>query len=553
MSYGNMTEVRLLNVPLENDYVHTLHFASVSEQTEYFMSKQVGNLRGTDFSYQRKDNIIRYPAQYDRLLGCNYVMYKNSAYSSKWYYAFITDLAYVDDGRTDISIETDVMQTWLFDYDVKSSFIEREHVNDDTYGKHTFHEGLELGEYICKNHAKVGYGGSDLAVVVGVTEDTEGKQVSGTMYNNVYSGLKYYSFHHKMTGENGIDALNTFLDSYGDGKVEAIKCMFLAPENIATVREGNTIAGKNTTDKWYVNVPDGGSINTNISFNKVIDGYSPDNNKLLCYPYRYILATNNNGASAVYNYEDFYTKPYSDNDTKTVVTPSFEIEGCLTPGCSVRMIPRNYKGASVNDEEGLNLGKFPILNWTSDYFTNWLTQNGVNIGVSALGGVISTGIGVGAILAGAMASPVTGGSSLLTGLAVAGSITSGVMGVASTIGEVTKASIVPAQSSGNLNNGDVITASGENDFHFYEMCIKGEYARIIDNYFNMYGYKVNRVGVPRTGHRQTHWYIKTIDVNIDGAIPTTDLNKIKECYNRGITFWKNAEVYGNYGLPNNTV
>jgi hypothetical protein len=66
----------------------------------------------------------------------------------------------------------------------------------------------------------------------------------------------------------------------------------------------------------------------------------------------------------------------------------------------------------------------------------------------------------------------------------------------------------------------------------------------------MFGYKVNRVKVPNKAHRGRYWFTKTIDVNIDGAIPMEDMQKIKDCYNRGITFWRNETVYQNYSAPN---
>ena len=47
-----------------------------------------------------------------------------------------------------VEIETDVWQSWMFDITFKNSFIEREHVNDDTFGLHTVPEGLDTGEYI---------------------------------------------------------------------------------------------------------------------------------------------------------------------------------------------------------------------------------------------------------------------------------------------------------------------------------------------------------------------------------------------------------------------
>ena len=82
------------------------------------------------------------------------------------------------------------------------------------------------------------------------------------------------------------------------------------------------------------------------------------------------------------------------------------------------------------------------------------------------------------------------------------------------------------------------------------MSIKNEYARIIDGYFDMFGYKTNVVKVPNTNHRARWWYTKTIDVNIDGNIPNDDMQKIKNAYNNGITFWRNASEIQNYSLSN---
>ena len=73
---------------------------------------------------------------------------------------------------------------------------------------------------------------------------------------------------------------------------------------------------------------------------------------------------------------------------------------------------------------------------------------------------------------------------------------------------------------------------------------------VIDKYFDMFGYKVNRVKLPNKAHRGRWWYTKTIDVNIDGAIPNDDLNKIKDVYNKGITFWRNSDEIQNYSLSN---
>ena len=86
---------------------------------------------------------------YDDVLPYNYVMYQNTNYSNKWFFAFITDIKFFSEGKTDIYIETDVMQTWMFDIEIKKSFVEREHCSYDGIGYNTQPENVQLGEYIC--------------------------------------------------------------------------------------------------------------------------------------------------------------------------------------------------------------------------------------------------------------------------------------------------------------------------------------------------------------------------------------------------------------------
>ena len=64
---------------------------------------------------------------------------------------------------------------------------------------------------------------------------------------------------------------------------------------------------------------------------------------------------------------------------------------------------------------------------------------------------------------------------------------------------------------GDLNYGDIVTASNNNNFKFYRMSVRQEYAKIIDNYFSMYGYSINEVKIPNITGR-TNWnYVKTIE------------------------------------------
>ena len=536
-----VTEVRLLNVPLENDYLHTLFFGSKADQQEYFLGKSTANRTYSNITFQRKNNFIRIPDYYDNLLNYNYVMYKNS---NKWFYAFITDIEYISDGLTEVHIETDVIQTWFFDYNVKTSFVEREHVNFDGIGYNTVPEQVEHGEYICNRHSKAGICeddallGDGLAIIIGSTREYSGANAKGDKYGGIYSGICYFAFNHDTDGINRVD--DFLSEAANDGSTDSVVCMFLAPKKMIRYEEISGIIERSTPYFLAINSPDEISeINVKIDMtDKTLDGYTPRNKKLLTYPYRYLLASNNSGSSVVYQYEHFYSKM---NGVTTGTDPRFRLDGSLCPGCSIRMVPINYKGEFRNDEEGINLGKFPVLNWTSDVYTNWLTQNAVNIGISTAGSVVSILGGVGLMFTGAGA------------LAGAGAVMSGITGVASTMGEVYSHSLQPPQAEGNINSGDVITATGNNDFHFYDMSIKSEYAVIIDGYFDMYGYKVNKVKKPYSNHRMNYWYTKTIDVNIDGAIPMKDLQAIKNCYNKGITFWRNPDNIGDYSVNNEII
>lgn len=146
------TDIRLLKTPFEIDNRNQLTFANVGAQTSYFLS--LPHLEEDNCSYQRKDNVIRFPAHIDNIINYNYVMYKNENYTNKWFYAFITNMEYLNDNVTLISIATDCFQTWQFDIVYKKMFVEREHVSNDEIGLHTVPEGLETGEYICNSHYK---------------------------------------------------------------------------------------------------------------------------------------------------------------------------------------------------------------------------------------------------------------------------------------------------------------------------------------------------------------------------------------------------------------
>lgn len=94
---------------------------------------------------------------------------------------------------TNIYIETDVFQTWQFDFIYKRSFVEREHVNDDTIGLHTIPEGIETGEYIQDDYDQLD--DFHLVWIVRAEKNLNGSNIYGHNYGGIYySGCAYMCF-----------------------------------------------------------------------------------------------------------------------------------------------------------------------------------------------------------------------------------------------------------------------------------------------------------------------------------------------------------------------
>ena len=153
------SEVRLIkNVPFSNNYKNVIQFNDKTSQENYF--KGLPNIVTDDFKYVRNNGTIKVPYFRDEILEYNYLMFKNKAYGNKYFYAFITNISYINPNTSAISFELDVFQTWFMDVQFKPSYIEREHCqrwnSDGTPVINTIPEGLDYGsEYVYKGHTRL--------------------------------------------------------------------------------------------------------------------------------------------------------------------------------------------------------------------------------------------------------------------------------------------------------------------------------------------------------------------------------------------------------------
>lgn len=505
------TTIKLLrNVPLDNTYKNTLFFSNADAQTNYFASLNPQNF--ANYTYQRVNKgVCNVGIKADSIYNCNYMMFQNSNHGTKWFYAFITSVEYVNETVSQITFEIDVMQTWLFDFTLKHSFVEREHSVTDSIGDNIVAENLTTGEYMYDDYQAIDQDFTDLGIVVGVS-DTDVS--TGNKYDGVFSGLTLYFFN----PNNSLDELTAFgeLIMYYADHPDSIVMMYMCPSKLISGVDNDYKIVNQSTARQYNYVMDS-------AWSKpAFGGYTPKNKKMYTYPYQYFHVDNGAGHSLCLRYEFF-----------EALTPVLHVAGTMTPPVKVICLPCSYKGVPDHSElggyteltnESITLESFPQCMWVTDAFTAWFAQNSVPM-------LLNTLVGVGASVA--MANPLPIASS------VAGSLSG-----------VYQASMRADISKGSLSNGSVNTARLKNNFNKARVRVTEQYAKVIDEYFTMFGYQTNRVKVPNISARPYFNYVKTIDCVVVGSVPADDIKKICSIHDKGVTYWKNGANVGNYSLNN---
>lgn len=571
------TTIYLIKAPIEADQLNIIKFANQTAQLNYFLS--LPHLTLTNATYQRDDGVIRFSANAEDIRDYNYCIYQNTAYGNKWVYAFITSIEYYSNDSCGVSLTTDYWNTWQHDITFRQCFVEREHVNDDTFGLHTIPEGLEYGDYICNGVQQAIYADPEnansmmIAFQVTTTDvspnDGHGVDVfpesTANIHNGIPQGCLIFGVPYSQNASAQISTITGYYDAAGKG--DAIVSIFLIPRACCAwtlVNNDHGVAGR-PAEMENLYVPnDSMTANTllgpEVVRNTSLDGYVPHNNKLFCAPYNALYLTNNAGADCTYQYELFNGNP------------TFSVQGALEQGGAIKIYPLNSKKSAglpavTGDgwNEGLPGGKLPVLSWKSDYYLNWQAVNGTNIeiqaglaaanwGVSMLGGMVGGAVGSnpvmkdGAVQGGASGSDLVGAGGGMLGSTLG--LADQVRGIAQ---QIRQAEMVPPTAKGNVSAGSLALACGEMRFTFRKMSIRAEYARIIDSYFDAFGYKVSAFKVPNITGRANWNYVKTIGCNITGNVPQVAIEGIKAIFNTGTTVWHNTSTFMDYSQNNSIV
>lgn len=528
MAVKTGTVIIAKNIKLDKSYKDVLDYTE-SEMLSLINTNKVAE--STNCSFIRVgENVIDTNFSYGDALKCNYMAMQNPLYSNKWFFAFIDSIEYISDGNARIHYTIDEFSTWFDYWDPKTCFVIREHVTNDAIGLHTIPEGLETGEYISTMLQPDNYSYGDGSVCYCVTTSDSAFTGYTTFGKNVPSGFYYQAF-------TTVSGVQDFIKSLDDDSI--VNAVFVCPKDFFT----------GWTEQSGIN----GQVSTSVRFtlnSKIIDvptvgylgnEYYPKNNKLKCFPYSFLQVSNHSGTIVNYNWEDFNLLTIeSENKVQ------FSLGCALTPGCSGYAYPINYKNILNDYDDGITFGKYPVGGWSSDTYTNWLTQNGVNTSIGVVGGVVAAGIGI-------ASAAVTGGTSL----AITAAVLRGGMSIASSVGAIYQHSLAPDQARGNTNVGDYNFGYNWLSLEFKRITIKDEYARMIDDYFTRMGYKVNTLKIPNQTGRDYWNYVQIgAEENIGYStvekmsVPASSMEIINNIYRRGVTIWHNHVNIGNYALDN---
>lgn len=527
------TDLRLLSVPLTAGDGQQMDFATAAAQATYFQGKTVKTY--ADFTYQRKDQYIRVPEDAEKLYNCNYVMYRNTGHGTKWFYAFITKIEFINQNCAHIFIETDAFQTWLFDFSFKQCMVIREHTPTDNAYEHTLPEPIQTGDI------REIYRYNALPFSISAKTDTEfdanyrvifclseaygNTELIANMFGGVPKSVYYY----------GVDRANVraFTNAIVSAALaDAIIAVYPVPIGgltwTAVDNPPDNVPYYLPSDKARqtvtVSTPTGSTISGVGNFK---------NKKMLCYPYHFYRLHSANGRS-------IDIKPQDVNNIASTNQITFQsvFSGAVSPSLIITPEYYRYNNYGTQSENGANFDysldftDFPQIAVKTDVYQNYIALNQSGITLQKAQMITGFIAGAAGLAAGSSAGLQSAAGSALSYAA-----------------KMSDMERIPDKVQGTVQ-GNALLRSGLCGVFVSEMCVKQEYFALADNYFTMYGYHVSELKVPQFKSRPNHNYLQTQNCDIVGDIPADDAKKLRGMFDSGLTVWHDPAHFGDYSRNN---
>ncbi len=590
------TNIRLLTgIPFHNDYKNTRWFDTKSEQTNYFLNKPTSYTK-SDHTFQRIEDrhFIKVDKSIDELWGTNYLMFQNSLYNSKWFYAFVTKLEYVNPTNTKVYFQIDVFQTWLFEMNFKPSFVMREHCDlwneDGTPIENTIDEGLNYGTNYDTVSVEHWRPFSDIFFLVIVSQSGihyENKTPDATI-NAIPQPLTYYVHPFKLDGTAlevgvgnqvyGLAPLAQMLNriATNDETVNNIASMYVTDFVGKDMTITNGVPSFSDEEFEWVRVGGGDvsqadwlTIKVNYireydpithNFGNKYSGFKPvKESKLLMYPYTVTLLDDFKGNRIELRNEYIEGQDLKITARGSIGTSnkvSYSVVDYLTEGIQndkERLIVSLEHSLINNDPNDI-----PII---SDFLSAYLQGNKNQIDNQKQAIMLNGSFG--ALTSGAVgasqSSWISKGNMMVNPIGMATAVGQAGMGVGNAIvqlqgieAKIKDITNTPPQLVKMGSNTAFDFGNGYTGVYIIKKQIKDEYINQLSDFFNLYGYKVNRVKLPNF-HTRKYWnFIQTVNCTIVGNFNNDDLTELKNVFDNGITLWHTDDV-GNYALENEVI
>lgn len=556
----------LKDILLDPRYMHTIYFPDTAAQYTYFAggSKRLYTLNNSQ--YQRVNyNVVRVGMNAERLYNCSYLMFTNPggsgedsdnsrASANKWYYAFVTEIEYINESCTHIHFEIDVMQTYFVGATLTKCFVERMHVAKDTFGLHLEPEPIGSTVYDCE--ALPTDGADGLLRVLGLVVQTT-KRPENAYNGGLYNGTSYSYFEQEDdTADLVTEWLDEQLGAWGGDEYDPNKKL-------------TEIIGMWTVPLSYIHA----DVNENTHRFTFTDprkyqGAAMKNNKMYTYPYYYYVLTDGNGNNMVMRPEYFAGEE---------TTHTIETVGTPVGGGQIIAVPIDYNGQEYNLDCKMVIDNFPQNAAAYDAYQAWLASGGsqkaklalqetqvrlIMAGASAVGNGV-TGVGD-ALLNVSSGNYQTNNADYRSLLGGVQSVIKGTFNASlSVMGSLKAEDIAEAKYNYAFNDAQyqpnytvgtaapsVMAGARLLDFRVWCVHVRKDEADRLDDFLTMYGYAIGQVETPQYTARP-HWnFLKTQGVTVRGEMPAFARAAISRILDGGITFWKNGDEIGNYDLNN---
>lgn len=527
-------------VPLSPDHNDVIYFQSDNGAVaalDNYASKTF-----SEESYTRQGRgKLRVAALADELLLYNYLSWTNNMPigQKKYFFAFVTNIEYINNNCSEVSYIIDNYMTWFSSVWLGECFVEREIPASDRIGEHTVDEGIDTGDLVNSFSTTYDFG-NDYYYLFQASTDKHGVPYTSRI-NGIACPLYYFTEH----VDDANDLYETVNYYHGINPPHDTQENTNNPDNMVSI---------NIIPKFLADQVGSGSGISSDTYHFArpsgdIDGHRPKNNKLYTYPYSRINISNNSGTITEYRWE-LFENPES-------MTVDFQIIGTTMGNPSILCYPLLYDRVGAKYDNAIAMTNFPPVPWVNDTYKAFMAQNKANI-VSTLIGVVFGGAGAaGAVASGGIQK--SGGEGAMSAMGAGLATVGAVAGIAA--GPVKNALAMMSEQKAhqfaptgvaNLAQSDMIMLlSKRMRFDFYNVTVKREYAKMIDDFFSAFGYAIRRIKKPDI-HARAYWsYVKTCGCILNGSAPAQAKTDIINMFDRGVRIWTNIKNIGNFDLPNN--